>query len=186
VKANETKFQDLVAVNHQYFVPLFQRPYSWTKREWKTLWDDIVELMENSAEHFIGSIVNIPTPSIPAGVSKFLLIDGQQRMTTLFVVMAALRDKANAHGNAPLADEINDMIVNRHRKGDDHYKLMPTQIDREAFKRVISENDSQSNAMIAQCYRYFSQRISADNMQAVFDVIGSKLSMTTHMWCLRA
>lgn len=182
MKANETKFQDLVASNYQYVVPLFQRPYSWTKREWQQLWEDILDLVENKSDHFIGSIVNIPTPSVPAGINKFLLIDGQQRMTTLFIVMMVLRDIA-AGSDEALRDEINDMIVNRHKKGDDLFKLMPTQIDRGAYKSLVHGTDtpqlSSDDGGIQNCYRFFRTRLSSKDLQPIFAVISGKLSIVS-------
>jgi len=183
MKANETKFQDLVASNYQYVVPLFQRPYSWTKREWQQLWEDIKDLTKNRVEHFIGSIVNIPTPSVPAGVSKFLLIDGQQRMTTLFIVMMALRDKAFVDGDEAMKDEINDMIVNRHKKGDDYFKLMPTQSDRDAYKLLVEgkpfTQSPSEDVGVQSCYRFFKTRLASIEIRPVFDVISSQLSIVS-------
>jgi len=61
------------------------KQYSWDSKEWNTLWEDLMELHEEESKrnHFIGSIVTMPTQSIPEGVAKYLLIDGQQRFTTL-------------------------------------------------------------------------------------------------------
>ena len=59
MKASETKFQPITEGTKQYVVPLFQRPYSWDKKEWDVLWDDLVWLCENEepVSHFIGSIL---------------------------------------------------------------------------------------------------------------------------------
>ena len=63
MKASETKFQPIIEGTKQYVVPLFQRPYSWEKKEWDVLWEDLVWLCENEepTSHFIGSIVTMPT-----------------------------------------------------------------------------------------------------------------------------
>ncbi|MGC8483963.1 MAG: DUF262 domain-containing protein, partial [Thermodesulfobium sp.] len=89
MKASETNIQSILEGTKQYVVPLFQRSYSWQKTEWEVLWDDIIELyeMENPRTHFLGSIVTMPTTSVPEGVMKYLLIDGQQRLTTLFIIL---------------------------------------------------------------------------------------------------
>lgn len=78
----------------QYVVPLFQRSYSWNKKEWLTLWEDLKELYdsENPRQHFMGSIVTIPAKSVPEGVAKFLLIDGQQRITTKLSIVSIVLD----------------------------------------------------------------------------------------------
>lgn len=62
--------------------------------EWKQLWEDLVDLYEyeNSHNHLLGSMVTMPTTSVPEGVTKYLLIDGQQRLTTLFILLALIRD----------------------------------------------------------------------------------------------
>jgi uncharacterized protein with ParB-like and HNH nuclease domain len=80
VKASETKLQPIIEGTKQYVVPLFQRTYSWDTKEWETLWDDLVEIIEEGEgrSHFVGSIVTMPTQSVPEGVAKYLLIDGQQ------------------------------------------------------------------------------------------------------------
>src|ERR1700758_2329753 len=80
----------------QMLVPLFQRPYEWGAREWETLWSDLLEQYERTEEellasHFTGAIVTAPARSVPVGVSKYLVIDGQQRLTTVAVLICAMR-----------------------------------------------------------------------------------------------
>ncbi len=107
MQAKETKLQDIIEGTKQYVIPLFQRTYSWTNKEWDILWKDLVELCEseNPRTHFIGSIVNMPTVSVPEGVAKFLLIDGQQRLTTIFIILTLLRNKAREAQNQEFAEE---------------------------------------------------------------------------------
>src|SRR5947209_3074078 len=140
--AGETKIQAIIDSTRQYVIPLFQRPYSWESPQWTTLWEDLAELCEFFEEghprnHFIGSIVTMPSKSVPEGVTKFILIDGQQRLTTLLVLLAVVRDKARKQpGN--LTDKIDDLLLkNRHQEGADVYKLLPTQVDRPAFCAII-------------------------------------------------
>src|SRR4051794_1796553 len=80
MKANETSLQSIIEGTKQYIVPLFQRSYSWGKKQWQALWDDLVDLCESDCPrtHFIGAIVTMQTVSVPEGVPKYLLIDGQQ------------------------------------------------------------------------------------------------------------
>ena len=89
MNASETTFQPIIEGTKQYVVPLFQRPYSWKLQHWQVLWDDLVWLCDNPEpkSHFIGSIVTMPTTSVPEGVPKYLLIDGQQRLTTIFILL---------------------------------------------------------------------------------------------------
>ncbi len=162
MKASETKLQALIEGTKQYVVPLFQRAYSWDRKEWEVLWNDLIELCEtdNPRTHFLGSMVTMPTSSVPEGVAKYLLIDGQQRLTTIFVLLALLRDNAKKDSQEELAEEINDtLLVNRYKKGVDYYKLQPTQIDREMFHDLIhSEVKSTQNKILA-AYQFFARQM---------------------------
>ncbi len=116
MKANETRLQPVLEGEKQYVIPLFQRHYSWKKDQWKTLWDDFIELYEGNDErdHFLGAIVTMPIDMQPHGISKYLLIDGQQRIITLFIILAAMRDFAAEQGNTQLAQKINEQhLVNK-------------------------------------------------------------------------
>ena len=83
----------LDGVYQQFLIPVYQRFYSWDIDQCKRLWNDIVEMQrKGKAGHFVGSIVNIAEQAMPTGVQKYMIIDGQQRMTTLTLLLLALRD----------------------------------------------------------------------------------------------
>ncbi|MEP7232151.1 MAG: DUF262 domain-containing protein [Ginsengibacter sp.] len=162
MQAKETKLQDIIEGTKQYVIPLFQRTYSWTSKEWEILWNDLVELCdaENPRTHFIGSIVNMPTVSVPEGVAKYLLIDGQQRLTTIFVLLTLLRDKAKANQNVRFADEINNtLLVNQYKDGSDHYKLMPTQVDRITYQNFINGHENLHENQLTRAYNFFDKKL---------------------------
>lgn len=187
MQASETKLQHIIEGTKQYVVPLFQRAYSWKKFEWKVLWDDITELCssDHPRPHFMGSIVTMPTASGPEGVSKYLLIDGQQRLTTSFILLCALRDKARKSGNEQLEElgrEIHETIlVNQFKKGLDHYRLMPTQLDRTAFHRIINNESPIENNVISECYLFFEREIrhSKLELEKIKSVICNNLSVVS-------
>ncbi len=159
MKAQESKLQKLIEGTNQYLVPLFQRPYSWTSREWDQLWIDVSDLMQTDGEHFIGPIVTAPARSVPEGVAKYLLIDGQQRLTTLFILLSAMRDRANALKLPELGQEIDETLLrNRFKQKNEHYKLLPTQADRASFFAVIAGESAGEDA-VAKCYRFFSRKL---------------------------
>ncbi|MFM5887516.1 MAG: DUF262 domain-containing protein [Dolichospermum sp.] len=161
MQASEIKLQEIIEGNKQYVVPLFQRAYSWKKPEWEALWNDILELYRsnNRRPHFMGSIVTMPTPGTPEGVSKYSLIDGQQRLTTIFILLCALRDKAKNIHDELSAEIHNTIIVNQYKKGLDHYKLQPTQVDRKSFHSLINGQDYVNNSDITECYLFFDKKI---------------------------
>ena len=164
MKASETKLQRVIEGTNQYVVPLFQRKYSWDTKEWNTLWEDLVELYkeENPRSHFIGSIVTMPTQSVPEGVAKFLLIDGQQRFTTIFILLSVLRDKARTSASGTLADEIEQTLLkNPFKQGHDAFKLLPTQGDRESFLSLIRNEVASTDDQIVRAYKFFERKVRA-------------------------
>ena len=117
---SSTIFQPIFEGVKQYVVPLFQRSYSWGKKEWMILWTDIKELYdsENPRQHFMGSLVTIPAKSVPEGVAKFSLIDGQQRITTLYLILMAMGDLYKESGQIEKYEEIKNIyLVNPYKKG---------------------------------------------------------------------
>lgn len=123
--------------------------------------------------------MTIQTQSVPEGVSKFLLIDGQQRLTTLFILLALLRDRAREAGDAELADEINDrLLVNRYRRGDDHYRLLPTQVDRESFMRIVRAEPVVARDQVAAARDFFERKLKRDRPDGrrMMDVVTGQLT----------
>ena len=177
MQAKETRLDSIIEGTKQYVVPLFQRSYSWTKKEWDILWNDICDLyeMENPRVHFFGSIVNMPATSVPEGVAKFLLIDGQQRLTTVFILLSILKDLALEGRKERLSDEIkNTLLLNQYKDGYDHYKMMPTQVDRNAFLKVIEGQGYEADGQIGQAWKYLEKKVRTSN----FDIENIKKILT--------
>lgn len=181
MKASETNLQSILEGTKQFLVPLFQRTYSWDTKEWDTLWDDLEDLYEEQKprDHFIGSTVTIPFDSAPSGVTKFLLIDGQQRLTTVLILLALLRNQAKGRPEGTLAEEINDLfLTNRYKKGDDHWKLLPTQADRSVFEQLMQGQAISQQTQIGKAAAYFTKRLTtkfAPDLDVLKGLIVSKL-----------
>lgn len=93
MKATEANLLDFIRRSPQFVIPIYQRTYSWTEKESRQLWDDIVRTGAdgNISVHFVGSIVYIEKGQFTvAGFSPLLVIDGQQRLTTVSLLIAAL------------------------------------------------------------------------------------------------
>jgi uncharacterized protein with ParB-like and HNH nuclease domain len=184
MQANETRIQAIIDSTRQYVVPLFQRPYSWESKQWSVLWDDLMDLCEedNPPNHFIGSMVTMPSRSVPEGVTKYVLIDGQQRLTTLLVLLSVIRDKARTQaGN--LADKIDDLLLkNRHQEGTDVYKLLPTQVDRPAFCAIVDGHPAPKDAPVTRAYQFFERKLClnpATSLEKLYKVIGGQLVLVS-------
>lgn len=161
--AQETTFNDLVQGEKQYQVPLYQRTYSWEREQLQQLWDDVLELAEDQAEgrapaaHFLGSVVLAPGRITASGMQRWLVVDGQQRLTTLMLAFTALRDRHRARGAEEKAERIHDLVlVNKYRRGDDHYRLLPTQADRDAFIACVETSPKAGGpGNVGAAYRFF-------------------------------
>jgi len=102
VQVRETNLKQLVQGEKQFRVPLWQRQYTWRIADHRLLWRDIMEQYTRAADgaapsqsgHFLGSIVLSPVPSAASGVASYLIVDGQQRLTTLMLILSAIRDAA--------------------------------------------------------------------------------------------
>src|SRR6266851_7583666 len=130
-------------------VPLFQRQYVWSQeKHWEPLWEDIarkfteyIEGRKDAPVHFLGAMV-LDQKQTPTGhVDKRQVIDGQQRLITLQVFLAAFRDFCREHGCDDLAKECEGFTMNKGMMADpavDRFKVWPTQLDRLRFTDVIA------------------------------------------------
>ncbi len=144
MKAQEHQFLPFLNGKKQFIIPIYQRTYSWRREQCAQLWQDIVRVGTNPGMpgHFLGSIVYIQQGVILFGnVPQFLLIDGQQRLTTLLLLLAALAETSQEEQGTvdpEFRKEIYDSyLVNTFGKDEQRYKLLLTQSDREILKQII-------------------------------------------------
>ncbi|MFD6889235.1 DUF262 domain-containing protein [Streptomyces sp. NPDC059957] len=190
MQAKETLFADLVQGRAQQFqVPLYQRTYSWTEKQLKQLWSDIleqVELVESGEQgstHFLGSVVLAPSPQNEATFPRWLVVDGQQRLTTLSLALAAIRDHI-ADARPDEAERIDEeYLINKRKKGDDHFRLLPTQADRSQFATHIRGPRSTSvGGSVADAYKFFRRKlVAAEDPAAPQDVFRIEQAITSRL-----
>lgn len=156
----------------QFQVPVYQRAYVWNEDEnWGLLWDDIADTATRYLEdpeaharhrHFLGPIVLSQQSSPPSGVDPRLVIDGQQRLTTLQVIIAAAAATARDHGADGVATDLAELTCNRGEEiqGDDRYKIWPSRRDRRDFLATIDNGaDADTSTGIPGAWRYFRDQI---------------------------
>lgn len=149
MKANAVSLLAVFEPKMQLEVPLFQRQYVWNRDDhWEPLWEDIsrkfgeyLEGRRDSPVHFLGAMVldqqQVPVTHLP----KRQIIDGQQRLTTFQLFLAAFRDFAHEHGCEAIAKECDAYTVNRGMMANpevDRFKVWPTQLDRGQFHDVLT------------------------------------------------
>jgi uncharacterized protein with ParB-like and HNH nuclease domain/predicted transport protein len=148
MKATEAKFLDFIKKSPQFVIPIYQRTYSWTERECKQLWEDIVRTGNNDkvSAHFIGSIVYVEKGLYQVtSQSPLLVIDGQQRLTTISLLLIALINKLNAlpeKKREPVEGFSSRKLrhyylINPEEDGERHYKLILSQNDKDSLKALI-------------------------------------------------
>ena len=172
----------------QNVVPLFQRPYTWSEKQWRTLWEDVmvfypVDDANDKATHFMGAVVTMPARSVPVGVSKFLIIDGQQRLTTISILMAAVRDTLSQEQQASRRRIQQFYLTNDGSDGTELFKLLPTQGDRAAYASLIQDSGAPLiDSQFKKAYDYFKRRLRADSDEGetiepkrILDIIEKRL-----------
>jgi Protein of unknown function DUF262 len=179
VKAEEMRLGPLLEGPKQYVVPYFQRAYSWRRRQWNTLFDDILELYElgSMSSHFLGSMVLLAENNEADPIPHTLVIDGQQRIVTLSLFLAAIRDVAKPT-DARFADHLhNEYLVN----DTDTVKVVTTHGDRDAFSLVIKTGKEPDASPIRDAYRNFREAIQEQvdkgiDLDRLVHIIVSQLS----------
>lgn len=178
--ARKGNIYEILNGNKQFLIPVYQRYYSWDIEQCKRLWDDIVEMhKKGKVGHFVGSIVNIAEQAMPTGVQKYMIIDGQQRMTTLSLLLLALRDYAikNPEDTTINARRIDNMLLkNEYESGDERYKLLLTETDRDILMRLVEEKPipDDTRSKLLDNYRFFAGKIADKELQPaeVYESIG--------------
>ena len=173
MKATEAKFLDFLKKSPQFVIPIYQRTYSWTEKECRQLWDDIVRTGSNDAvsAHFVGSIVYVEKGLYQiTGQSPLLVIDGQQRLTTVTLLVAALanaldrldeNDREPVDGFAPRKLR-NYYMLNPEEEGERRYKLILSQTDKGSLIAIVGgrEQPKEYSLRVTQTFGLFESLIA--------------------------
>lgn len=168
LQAGETTLNKLLNTSRQFIVPIFQRNYSWQKSQYEQLWFDILRAskFKEKQNHFIGSIVYIDMGTPAGQPQQLLLIDGQQRLTTISILLCAIKDyvqKFNLETKLiNLAKIKNQFLYNSDEIDEDRYKLLLNVQDKETYIKLIDNTIFTVNkpaTNIIKCYEFFYERI---------------------------
>lgn len=173
MKATEAKLLSFLQKSPQFIIPIYQRTYSWTEKECRQLWDDVVRAGTSDAitVHFIGSIVYVEQGlSQVSHQSPLLVIDGQQRLTTLTLLIEAL---ARAVGDDEPIDGFSALklreyyLTNRLEKDDRYFKLLLSQTDNGSLKAIIKNTESPqvSSLRVTQNFKLFNELMTENNTE---------------------
>jgi hypothetical protein len=156
-----------------YEIPPYQRPYVWNEEDqWAPLWADVVRVAESrlvaggqepasTPHHFLGAVVYESKPPVVGDVTRHLVIDGQQRTTTLQLMLDAVQAVVEERGHALLAEDLEELILNRgsaFRGKPERFKLWPSRHDRLAFEQAMDPKPNwQGEHRILAAHQFFSE-----------------------------
>jgi uncharacterized protein with ParB-like and HNH nuclease domain len=148
MEAHDTDILELLDGNKQFAVPIFQRRYNWEKKHCEKLWNDILNLGKGNTDqsHFLGSIVYIdPKVSNTSKVRELQVIDGQQRLTTLTLLLAALsRSIAGQDLDIDItSEELSDYYLNVRRNDELRYKQLLTRHDKDTLIQLLNGDNQE-------------------------------------------
>lgn len=146
--------------NQQHVIPVYQRNYSWGKDQWLRLWEDL-EAIEKAPEgdrHFMGFLVSALVSAPYADQAQYYLVDGQQRLTTSSILLAAIKNVAKVAGDADLADQIHeDYLVHRRLDGNKRYRLLPKTRERDQYKKLVEGEVPEGD--MGQALEFFTEKV---------------------------
>jgi uncharacterized protein with ParB-like and HNH nuclease domain len=172
MKAIDSPFTKIINGTTQFVIPVFQRNYTWdAETQCAQLWRDVLRASRTGGErgHFLGSIVYIATGDSLAGFTRWMLIDGQQRLTTLTLLLAALRNhirdiKWTGGVNDPTPKRIDAYFLkNVQEEGDREQKLVLRRHDQATLRAILDGKELPQDASehIQDNYKYFYEQLSA-------------------------
>ena len=175
MKANETKIETFLSSNKtQFVIPVYQRNYDWNKIQCEQLFNDILEVGAHPDihAHFIGSIVYVHDDVYTSSrLKELVIIDGQQRLTTLTLIYLALYHFAHHIEQPDLAHEISETyLINKYAPHHEKLKLKPTENHLKALQFLL-HNDIHAEfhgfSRFIENFHYFQSRITLDNYATV-------------------
>lgn len=194
MKAESATLQKIFYSPSRYIIPVFQRYYTWGKKDWEQLWDDMMELREAGQEkrsHFMGSLVFVPEHLLVGQMPSFQVVDGQQRLTTLSLLLCSLRDFCASRGFEALAAELSEnYIIHKFQKGESKLRIFPRHRDRNQYLFVALANETEipidGSSNPGKAYRHFLGEIqvllknaSEQEVREFFDLVCLRLDFVS-------
>ena len=168
MKATEVPLIEFLRGTKQFLIPVYQRTYSWTEKQCEQLWNDIVSVAtkQDIPSHFIGSVVYIKEGLFQVSdIPQLMVIDGQQRLTTITLLFAAFAKALEEKGNSSelTAKKIqNYFLFNSEETDEKRYKLILTQSDRDTLINIIEcrQIPEKVSKNLVNNFQYFQNNIS--------------------------
>lgn len=182
MKALDRPFTKIINGTMQFAIPVFQRDYSWSESQCEQLWNDIIQIANTETDrgHFLGSVVYVATGDSSAGFTRWLLIDGQQRVTTLSLLLTALRDHIcetswTGSEDGPTAKRIDAYFLkNLQEEGTRQHKLVLRRHDQSTLQALLDSEELpiEPSERITENYDFFREQLQSADPEEVYRGIG--------------
>ncbi|MDE2125271.1 MAG: DUF262 domain-containing protein [Armatimonadetes bacterium] len=182
MQARLCQFTSIINGITQFVIPVFQRDYRWTEANCEQLWKDVLQVAAGSGDHahFLGSVVYVSTGDSSAGFTRWLMVDGQQRLTTLTLLLAALRDQIlesqwTGGEDGPTANRIDAYFLkNLQEEGPRRHKLVLRRYDQKTLQAILDASPLPDtiSERIRDNYEYFREQMAGTDPEVVYRGIG--------------
>ncbi|MBE3050160.1 DUF262 domain-containing protein [Candidatus Bathyarchaeota archaeon] len=182
MKAIDRPFTKIINGTTQFVIPVFQRDYNWTEAECEQLWKDIIQVAAGPPDsaHFLGSVVYVSTGDSSAGFTRWLMIDGQQRVTTLTLLLTALRDHIHESGwtgseDGPTTKRIEAYFLkNVQEEGAREHKLVLRRHDQATLQALINRQElsAEISERVRDNYEFFREQLNDADPEEVYRGVG--------------
>ena len=175
--AKATNLLKFLRQSSQFVIPIYQRPYSWEHRHCNQLWNDLLRVGQdgNSPAHFLGSIVYVESGVYSVStVPELLVIDGQQRLTTLSLLLLALGkviDTSTGQIGITRKKLQNYYLFNADEDDELRYKLLLTRRDKETLIRLLDDKEISADVSprLVENYRFFEARLEREDVNVIYE-----------------
>lgn len=174
LNADDVDVSELFEGSSQFTVPDYQREYSWGDEQLGELWDDVRALTRSRDDHYLGSIIIIE--KLGDEIKQHELVDGQQRLTTISIILTVVRDYLESEDDHNLNDVpelVDDFLFTKSNvTGDKHQKLRLNKYHNDAFEQVLNgfSDSVDDDSPIKEAYEYYWEKISALSPEKVEEI----------------
>lgn len=180
ISATEDTVKSLLSRKYRYIVPEYQRQYSWEEEHWEDLWRDL-QVLEEGHTHFLGSVVFVERNTDFDELNEFEIVDGQQRLTTISILLCALREYYIQKDNEEAAKSIeDDYLFEQNDDFNDEQKIELNSLDQNQYRRLLQGNPPREDASnLRRAIEFFAEKISSLSEEEVETIRRKLLNSVT-------
>lgn len=181
ISADEITVGDLLTRSHRFEVPDYQRQYSWEEEQWTELWEDLTSIGSENM-HFLGSIVVISGTYDPTGSTKLQLVDGQQRLSTISIILCALRSRYKELEKQDTVEHINNKYLWDRTFEETHPRIALGRLDNSDYVNILEDQLDRvvNNKLLKESYQFYNYKISElskEELDAIRDRLLNSMSI---------